>query len=493
MNRQRKLNGPIARGAARRLSSSAFDETMRELVALAWPIATAMGGETLMGVVDTKLVGGLGPAALGGVGVAMTIAWLGYMVIYGIMRGVKVCVSHAIGEGHGHRSVRYAQAGMALGLVAGTLFWLCTRDVAPCLRLIGIDEALIPYARSFLATYTYGAPAGAVASALIHHRQATGDSRTPMAVGLGGNAVNALLGWSLIYGHAGLPALGVRGGAIATAVSEVLEAIVLVALFTRDVRRSSGYVRARAELSLAGAARAVAALGVPTGLQFGSEMLAMVALTAVLGTLGPEQVAAHQIALATIRASFLPGAAVSEAASILVGRALGRRSLAEADRATRAALIIAVSFMAMCGAVFAIGGGAIVQAFTRDPAVAPVARRLLAIAACFQVLDAVSIVLRGALRGAKDVRVPAIIGVAVAWTCIPTAAWLLGRGLGWGAAGGWCGFLGDTTLGALLLGWRWTHGVWRRAYGTGDVRARNAWPASRERERRSTPEAELAR
>ncbi len=50
------------------LAGSPFGRTMRELVALAWPIAAAMGGETLMGLVDTKLVGGLGPAALGGRG-----------------------------------------------------------------------------------------------------------------------------------------------------------------------------------------------------------------------------------------------------------------------------------------------------------------------------------------------------------------------------------------------------------------------------------------
>ena len=68
----------LTRGTVGRRSNSA--STMRELIALAWPIMTAMAGETLMGLVDTKLVGGLGPAALGGVGVAMTVVFLGYMV-----------------------------------------------------------------------------------------------------------------------------------------------------------------------------------------------------------------------------------------------------------------------------------------------------------------------------------------------------------------------------------------------------------------------------
>ncbi len=185
---------------------------MRELWALAWPIAAAMGGETVMGLVDTKLVGGLGPAALGGVGVALTIAWLGYMTIFGLMRGVKVCVAHAVGEGRPHLAWRYTQAGVLLAFVSGVAFMLCTRDAGPLLRWIGIDASLVQPASVFLSAYTLGAPASSVLSAMVQHRQAVGDSRTPMVVGLAGNAINAALGWALIYGHLGLPALGVRGG-----------------------------------------------------------------------------------------------------------------------------------------------------------------------------------------------------------------------------------------------------------------------------------------
>ena len=439
--------------------------TMQELIALAWPIAAAMGGETLMGLVDTKLVGGLGTNALGGVGVAMTVAWLGYMCVFGLMRGVKVCVAHAVGEGRAYLGVRYAQAGIAIGIGAGVFFWAITRETAPLFRLLQIDPALIPPAVVFLQTFTYGAPATAILSALGHYRQATGDSRTPMIVGLAGNVFNALLGWCLIYGHGGLPALGVRGCATASAVSEALEAAALGAVLIQDVRRSGLYAKARASLALSSAIREFARVGIPTSIQFGSEMLAMLAFTAVIGGLGPEQIAAHQIALATIRASFLPGAAVSEAASVLVAQALGRRSVADADRVAKAALVVAVTFMASCGVVFALASGPIASAFTNDGVVARIAQRLLWIAAAFQVLDAVAIVLRGALRGAKDVRIPAVIGVTVIWTCVPTAAFVLGRGLGWGAAGGWFGFLGETTIGAALFAWRWRRGAWRRTYG----------------------------
>jgi MATE family multidrug resistance protein len=125
---------------------------------------------------------------------------------------------------------------------------------------------------------------------------------------------------------------------------------------------------------------------------------------------------------------------------------------------------MAVAFMAACGVVFALAAGLIASAFTADAAVAHVARSLLWIAAAFQVLDAVNIVLRGALRGAKDVRVPMLLGICIVWTCVPTAALLLGRLAGWGSVGGWCGFLVETTLGAALFGLRWRRGAWRQQY-----------------------------
>lgn len=434
--------------------------TNRELVRLAWPIAAALLGEVALGLVDTKLAGGLGASALAGVGVGTTLMFLAYSVVFGLMRGVSVRTAHAIGEGREHDGFVFARAGLLLGSATGVITLVVCRDVSPLLRLIGADPALVPHARDFLAAVTLGAPAACVVAALVQHRRGAGDTRTPMVVGIAGNVVNGLLAWTLIHGHFGAPALGVRGAGLATAIVEVLEALVLGALFLRDERRARG-----ASLpSLRSAVRDVAALGVPTGAQFGAETLAFATFTAVLSGISKEEIASHQIALAVIRVSFLPGVAVAEAASVLVAQALGRRDLAEADRTTHAALRLAVAFMALCGLAFALAGGPLARLFSDDDAVATIARRLLLVAAVFQVLDAVNIVLRGALRGAKDVRAVAVIGICVVWSCIPTAAYVLGKLAGLGALGGWLGFVAETTFSAGLFWLRWKRGAWRHAY-----------------------------
>ena len=432
---------------------------MRELVQLAWPIAAAMFGETFIGLVDTKLVGGIGPAALGGVGIATMLMFLNYSVVFGLMRGVKVRTAFAVGMGRAQDGVRYARAGMLLALGAGVFVLVVGRDITWALVALRVDPELIAPAREFLAAVTLGAPATCVLAALIQHRQAIGDSRTPMVVGILGNVFNATFAYGMIYGRFGLPALGVRGAGYATAITENLELVAMLWLFARDAKK---YVEPMIDLRRA--LREVSELGVPTGLQFGTEMLAFTTFTAILGTIATREIAAHQIALQTIRVSFLPGVAVSEAASVLVGRALGQRRLDEADRVTGAALKVAVTFMASCGLVFALAGGPIVSSFTSDPKVIVIGRRLLLVAAVFQMLDAVNIVLRGALRGAKDVRWVAIIGVGSIWTFVPVCAWFLGKQLGWGAVGGWLGFIGETSVAASLCWWRWKRGAWRDAY-----------------------------
>ena len=438
--------------------------TRREVIDLAWPIATAMLGDTAMGLVDTQLVGRLGSNALGGVGIGSTIMWLGYAFVFGVMRGVKVRSAHAVGQGRRQDAVRFAQAGAVIGFVLGVFVWLAARDASWVLHLLRIDRSLHADAKAFLAARTFGAPAVFVLSALVQSRQGVGDTRTPMWIGLGGNVVNALLAWSLIYGHAGLPALGVRGAGYATAITEALQALTLATVIVREIRTSGG--RHDDVISVRRAFREVVRLGGPTGLHFLLETTAFTAFTALLGGIGGNQVAAHQIANAINRVSFLPGLAVAEAASVLVGRALGRRSLVEADRVVKVAMQLAVGFMTACGLVFAFFGSAIARSFTQDPEVAVIVVRLLHVAAVFQTLDAVTTIYRGALRGAKDVRAVMIIGTTIVWTCVPTAAYLFGTRLGLGAVGGWYGFIGETTLSAVIFAMRWKSNTWRSQYAS---------------------------
>ncbi|MBK8259060.1 MAG: MATE family efflux transporter [Polyangiaceae bacterium] len=449
----------------RRFSQRAKDLILpvKELFQLAWPITIAMLGESAIGLVDTKLVGGLGAGALAGVGMATIVFYLGFAMVSGTLRGVKVRSAYVVGEGRPHDAVSFAYAGLAIGAAAGFVLFLAGRDITPVLRLLRVDESMIAPARDFMAARTFGAVAGCMLASQNQYRQGLGDTRTPMLVGIGGNIINAVLAYSLIYGHLGLPALGVRGAGYGTAITEVIQVSVMLGLLWRDRRQAASKKMQPSSIRFKKALNEVLSLGVPTGLHFGFEMLAFTTFTAVLASLGAAELAAHHVALNTIRASFLPGVAVAEATSILVARSLGAGNLKDADKSTWAALLLGVSFMTLCGIAFALFGKNIAAAFSNDAEVVRIAGTLLLVAAIFQTLDAANMILRGALRGAKDVRWVAIVGTSVAWVSIPGSAILFGRIGGLGALGGWFGFILETSLGSSLLFWRWRKGPWRNA------------------------------
>jgi multidrug resistance protein, MATE family len=433
--------------AMRAFPSAREHGLIRKIIKLAWPIAIALLGDTAMGLVDTKLVSGLGDAALGGVGLASMLMYLCYSVASGTFRGVKVLTAHAIGAKRTHAVQHYLWAGLMLAGIYGTLIMLLGRNIRPLLHLFTVRESLIEPAASFFAAVTLAAPTACVQHALIQSRQGAGDSKTPSRVQLAGNVLNGVLAWSLIGGHLGLPRLGVAGAGYATGIAVSVNALFLCALFVRPLPRG----QARAVWP---AALDVLRQGLPTGAQFALELMAMVTTSVILGGIAPAQLAAHQIALMLLRTSFLPGAAIGEAASVLVGQALGAKLHARILPITRAALVLAGIFMAACGVVFVVFGGAIARAFAVSDDVAHTARMLLLVSALFQIPDAFNIVLRGVLRGAKDAIVPARISIACAWLFIPSLTWFLGKQLQLGALGAWCGFIGETLFASVLLSLR---------------------------------------
>lgn len=425
---------------------------------LAWPICCTMMGETLMGLVDTKLVSGLGPKALGGVGIANALLYLSAITVMGLMRSIKISTAHAVGLGRPEDGRRFAQIGLMWAVCIGfVVAWLLPHG-SGLLATLGVDPDVLPLANAYLGARSWGVPASFCVAALVEYRQGLSDVRLPMAIGVGGNVVNAVLAYCLIYGHLGLPKMGVAGAGMGTSITEMLQLAVMASvLFVR----AKGQVRAVSRLAWRLAHRTMVAVGVPTALHFFCEYLAFATCTAILASMGDIEVAAHQIVVVINRLAYLPGLAMGEVACILVGQALGAKRLDAADAAVRQALGLAVTFMVLCGLGFVVFSRPLAAFFTQDAAIAERVTHALWVAGLFQVLDATNVVMRGALRGARDVRLAAIVGVGILWICVPTLTFVLGRWAGWGVVGGWCSFLAETALCAIFFYRRWYRGRWR--------------------------------
>ncbi len=425
-------------------------EPGRELVRLAAPIAISMVSYSLMTLVDTLLVGGLGKAALAGVGLGGTAVFVLLCFSLGLLRGVKTLVSQSIGAGaKGH--VAYVGAGLLAAFALGVLTLLLGQLVALLLPHVAATVASGEHAARYLGLRILGAPLVLVAVALREGRWALGDGRSPMTSAVSANLANIALAW-LFIGPLGL---GVEGAALATVVAHALEAGILLAAQRRD-----GYGLAEARGSHL---RALFSVGVPTGLQFVLEVGSFAMLAGMLAALAEVEMAAHQVALQVIHFSFLPALAVGEAASVLAGQAVGAGREELVRGVARRALFAAGLYTAVCGVVFATLGAAIAESFSEDGELVAVATRLLLVAAVFQLFDAANVVARCVLRGTGDVRWPAVIGIATAWLCTPPMTWLLGYRLGLGAVGGWIGICAEICIGAVLLWWRLERNGWREA------------------------------
>jgi MATE family, multidrug efflux pump len=431
-----------------------------ELVRLAWPIAVSMLSYSLMTLTDTLFVGRLGAAELAGVGLGGVAGFTVLCFPFGLLRGVKVLTSQAVGADRHSEIPAYLGAGLGAALVLGASATALGTLVAHVLPRFSADTEAGRQAALYLGTRVLGAPLFLSAVTLRESRYGRGDGRTPMIAAVVANLMNVPLDALFIFGLR----LGVAGAAWATVVCYAIEGGILLGVQLRE-GVGFGLVRAR---HLAHVWR----LGAPLGLQMLLEVGSMATLVVLLARIGEVEVAAHQVALGMCQFSFLPALALGEAASILTGQAVGANEDHLVKRVAHRALGAAAIYTGACALGFALGARHIAALFTPDPAVRHLATELLYVAAAFQVFDGANIVARCVLRGTGDVRYPALIAVATAWVCTPPLTVLLGFWLGLGALGGWLGLCLEIIVGAVLLWHRLERGAWLGAANRSRARLR---------------------
>jgi MATE family multidrug resistance protein len=424
---------------------------LAELLRLAWPITVSWLSYSVMTLVDTLLVGHLGPAALAGVGLGGTASFALICFSFGLLRGIKTLVSQAVGAGRNDLVEAYRAAALWTALGLG----LATVAVGPFVAMLMVKLSATAEAgeaaRVYLSIRNLAAPVALVGMALREVRYGQGDARSPMMATLLANLANIALACLLVFAlH-----WGVTGAAVATVIAQTIESAILWWL-----GRAKGW---RARGATAQHMREVWRIGLPTGLQFMLEVGSFVLLAVLISSLSEVQMAAHQIALQVCGFSFLPAYAVSEAASVLAGQAIGARRHPLVMRVAHIGLGAAGAYTFACSVAFVVLGRTIAAGFTADATLAATAVRLLYVAAVFQVFDGANIVARSILRGVGDVRFAAVVGVVTAWVMTPPLTWLLGYRAGLGAYGGWLGLSGECIIGAFILWYRLWRGGWHAA------------------------------
>jgi multidrug resistance protein, MATE family len=438
-----------------------FTEIKREfrpMLRLAIPLALTELSWIVMGLVDTMMVGRLpySAVAIGAVSLGTTLF---YMIgIWGssIMLGLDTLVSQSFGAGKMQECHRSFFNALYLALLLAPALMSLVFAGLPFLDRLGIDPQVLAQTIPFIKALNWSTLPLVLYFVFRRYLQSMAVVGPVVFAGVSANFVNLMGNWTLVYGHFGMPAMGVTGSGWSTFVSRVYMVTVLaIAAIYYNHRRSSGLWNAPRDLDL-GRIRELLRLGLPAATQFLLEISAFTVVTVLIARLGALPLAGHQIALNVSSITFTVTLGIGSAAAVRVGHALGARDAQGAARAGWTALFFGVTFMSCSALALFLFPKAIARIYSPEPQVIQMGARLLMVAAVFQLFDGLQSVATGALRGAGDTRAPMLTHFLGYWIIgLPLGA-VLGFRFGLGAVGFWMGLcFGLILIGAILLA------VWR--------------------------------
>jgi MATE family multidrug resistance protein len=286
-----------------------------------------------------------------------------------------------------------------------------------------------------------------------------GNTKTPMKVVIVANLINIIFDYLLIFGKLGFPPMGVRWAAIATVFANLVAALSLLRIFLS--RRYHDLCSSRHTIGLKWVEmKRLLRIGSPIGVQYFLDMGSFLVFAAMIGRMGDQQLAAHNIAIRLLSLSFMPCFGISIAATSLVGQYLGRKDPQQAIISGYTAIKLGLLYSLSVAILFLTLRHELISVFDDSTRVLRYGSSILLLAAAFQLFDAVGIISSGGLRGAGDTRWTMAVGVSYAWALFVPLSLLFGYGLGLGVVGAWIGATIYIIVFGLTLFWRFWSKKW---------------------------------
>jgi MATE family multidrug resistance protein len=439
---------------------------VRSVLTLALPLILAEVGWMFMAVVDTVMVGHLPHPAITISAVALAQVLYNTLAfgIGGILFGLDTYLSQSHGAGKLDEANRWLLHGVLLAAILSAVLMSVVEGASFALLRFPVEPVIRDQAVSFLRVLNTGTPALMLALTLRRYLQAFNHVKAIAATAVTANVVNAVLDWLFLFPHHwgsfAIEGYGVVGAAISTSLARLYMALFFIAAIWYFDRKHSYGLRAISRKIEASRIRELALFGAPVGAQIFVEISIFALVTYLIGVFGPLPLAGHEIALNIASITFMVPFAISAAASVRVGQAIGRKAPAEAAAAGYTAIGLGAAFMLCASAVLVAMPHAIARAFTADPAVIAAAVPLLLVAAAFQFFDGLQVTATGALRGAGNTHTGLIVHLCGYWVIGMPVGILLGFHFKLGAVGLWSGLCVGLIFagGALLTSWHRTAG-----------------------------------
>lgn len=427
---------------------------IRTMLALALPLVLAQLAQNGMSFVDTLMVGRLGPSSLAGLALGATTFTTIYIIFMAILLAVSPMVAQAVGARREGEPARVTGQALWLALALSVPGIAIFYNIAPLLTAIGLPDGSVALASGYLRAVSFGLPFGLGFVALRGFLEGRGHARPIMFMSFLGVGMNVFLNHALIFGHYGLPELGMVGTGYATA-TVYFAMFVAAALWLRFRYRTEPIFASMRRLEL-GVIREIARIGWPIGVTLGLEVGLFSVTSFLMGGFGDAVLAGHQIAMQSSSMTFMIPLGIATATAVLVGQAAGRGDPDGVRRAGALGIALAVCFMTLTGVLFWLAPRFVTGLYIDlgnpiNTELIGYAVSFLTVAAMFQVVDGIQVAAQGALRGLKDTRRPMLLTLISYWLVGLTLGLALTYGLGLGPRGLWFGMVAGLGVSALLL------------------------------------------
>ena len=429
------------------------------LFVLALPLIISGLVESSIGFTSTLFLSKLGPQILAaGALVGWFFATM-MVIMWGLFTAISVSVSHCDGAKNFQGISHVLRDGFILSLLLTIPISLMIWHLSAILTLLGQGTQLINIATPYFHALAWSILPDFAGLVLLQFVIGLGHTRTNLVFTLSWVILNIAINYSLIFGHFGLPAMGIAGLGWGSTLSYWITAVAwLIYLLSRQYYRP--YFMAMFQWQAPYYFWELIKVGIPTGAMWCIEISFFFTLIVMMGHIGINELAASQVTMQYVGLFVSILFAIAQAVTVRVSNQLGAQRLQTLHNSVHAGITIAVGAMlclaviAWCFPDFLIG----IDFNPHRPAGAQVthyARTFLGIACGFLLLEAIRIPLFGALRGLKATRSTLICSLLSFWLVAIPAGQYFRHHWHMGGNGLWLGLLVSGFVSTAFLWWRY--------------------------------------
>ncbi len=432
--------------------SAKYKKEIQLTVHLAIPIIIAQLGVVLMGVADNIMVGRiLGKTALGVSGLANSIAFMIGSIAVGGMAAVAPLVSKANAENNPERIHSLFRALLWVALGFSILLTAISLFAAQNFHFFGQPENINRLAGPFLTIISLSNIPLFLFVAAKQLSDGLGFTKVAMVITILGLGTNVVLNYLFMDGAGIMESMGVLGAAYATLLTRIVMMFAML-WYVRYHKRFAHYFQpAYFQASIKDLVRYLFKLSIPGGFQFFFEIAAFAIAVIMMGWIGENELAAHQVAINIASTFYMMASGIAFAGGIRVGDGRGLKSIDHIRTSGNVAVGLVTAFMTLTMLSMIFFDKQFISLYLNDQEVTQIATKLLFIAAVFQLSDGLQVVALGNLRGLSDITIPTVITFVAYWVIALPMGYILAFPLHFGAAGVWYGLLAGLTASAILL------------------------------------------